>query len=195
MKTEGSHKQRPRFRRIWDLRFDFYKIILFHKKWYDAATSLSIVLSSKNGCTSKVAGQFFAAGTGDFWCGMLNKLNLMTKLTYWCQHPTGRGYPFKIWFSWTTMPSIQLPGTGYAKLVMHACKHPTAAVNGILIGRLEGKVRSITHSHCTTPIHFFSLFFFFFSSFLPTFPCKSFAHTCVNPRWKQLQILRRVPPS
>lgn len=58
------------------------------------------------------------------------------------------------------MPSIQLPGTGYAKLVMHACKHPTAAVNGILIGRLEGKVRSITHSHCTTPIHFFSLFFF-----------------------------------
>lgn len=23
----------------------------------------------------------------------------MTKLTYWCQHPTGRGYPFKIWFS------------------------------------------------------------------------------------------------
>eukprot|EP00729_Bicosta_minor_P007758 gene7758-32636_t len=42
------------------------------------------------------------------------------------------------------MPSIQLPGTGYAKLVMHACKHPTAAVNGILIGRLEGKTVEVT---------------------------------------------------
>ena len=55
------------------------------------------------------------------------------------------------------MPSIQLPGTGYAKLVLHACKHPTVAVNGILIGRLDGKVRYDT---------------FFFSSHL--FTCHSF---------------------
>ena len=51
------------------------------------------------------------------------------------------------------MPSIQLPGTGYAKLVLHACKHPTVAVNGILIGRLDGKVRYDTFFFSSPSLH------------------------------------------
>eukprot|EP00039_Didymoeca_costata_P002034 m.57146 g.57146 ORF g.57146 m.57146 type:complete len:223 (+) comp11083_c0_seq1:236-904(+) len=40
--------------------------------------------------------------------------------------------------------SVILPAAVYAKVILHACKHPTTALNGVLIGRVEKEEFQVT---------------------------------------------------
>lgn len=42
------------------------------------------------------------------------------------------------------MATYDLRQTAYVKLVLHALKHPTSAVNGVLIGRIDGATVEVT---------------------------------------------------